>query len=31
VKTKHKPMVTLEQQALLDGVVVRLITSEERQ
>jgi hypothetical protein len=30
VKTKHKPMVTPEQQALLDGVALRLITPQER-
>lgn len=31
MKTRHKPIVTPDQQALLDGVVVRLITVEERQ
>jgi hypothetical protein len=31
VKTKHKPIVSPEQQALLDGVALRLITPEERQ
>jgi hypothetical protein len=31
VKTKHKPIISLEQQALLDGVELRLITPEERQ
>ena len=31
VKTQHKPIISLEQQALLDGVALRLISSEERQ
>jgi hypothetical protein len=31
VKAKHKPIVTPEQQALLDEVALRLIRSEERQ
>jgi len=31
VKMKHKPIISPEEQALLDGVAVRLITSEERQ
>ena len=31
MKTKHKPIISLEQQALLDGVELRLITPEERQ
>jgi len=31
VKTRHKPIISPEQQALLDGVVLRLITAEERQ
>lgn len=31
VKTRHKPIVTPDQQAVLDGVVVRLITVQERQ
>lgn len=31
MKVRHKPIVTPDQQALLDGVVVRLITAEERQ
>jgi hypothetical protein len=31
VKTKHKPIITPEQQALLDGVELRLIHPEERQ
>jgi negative regulator of sigma E activity len=30
VKTKHKPILTPEQQALLDHVVLRLITAQER-
>jgi hypothetical protein len=31
VKTKHKPIVSPEQQALLDGVALWLITPQERQ
>jgi hypothetical protein len=31
VKIKHKPIISPEQQALLDGVALRLITPEERQ
>lgn len=31
MRTKHKPIISPEQQALLDGVALRLITPEERQ
>jgi hypothetical protein len=31
MKTKHRPILTLEQQAVLDGVQLRLIESQERQ
>lgn len=31
MKTKHRPIVTAEQQALLDGVQLRLLESHERQ
>jgi hypothetical protein len=31
VKTKHKPIISPEQQALLDGVALRLISPQERQ
>lgn len=30
MKTKHRPILTAEQQALLDGVQVRLVRTEER-
>lgn len=31
MKTKHRPILTVEQQALLDGVQLRLIGSQERE
>jgi hypothetical protein len=31
MKTRHRPLITEEQQALLDGVEMRLILREDRQ